>query len=174
MVQHRVIACLFISFSIHFFILQLDILFAEPRNSPEKITFFEDGSMDARAVRNQGITLGRMVEEAMDASGDARMDRQVQAEKWYLSQVRRAIEERKFLSSGQRVAGLIGNVQYVFTITADDVFRNVRLVRSSGDVRLDSAARSAIQAASGVVERPALLGRRTFRLVVTVKYQYQM
>lgn len=122
------------------------------------------------------LVMEQTVEETADAEGSEEAARRLlrEATDQYIKSVLKAIERRKFQTDAGDQSDLIGNALYTIRILPDDTFTDVRLVRSSGNERLDIAAKRAILAASGVVERPKLIGKRTFRLRVPVKYQYSL
>ncbi len=102
------------------------------------------------------LALGQEVEEDNEGENaeEAARRRKRLAIKSYLKQVNEAIERRKFLPGNGDLSDLIGNVLYTFHIRPDDTFSDIRLVRSSGNARLDQAAGCAIASASGVTKRP--------------------
>lgn len=166
--------CLFLSFCIHLVLMQGDW----------KLPVSEGGDLLAipldisAAVSNpdSSLSLEQSVlpeEEGENAEEAARRLRRI-AEKRFLSEVREAVERRKFKAGGSRLSELIGNVRYRFRIRPDDTFTGLHLVRSSGSTELDRAAERAILLASGAVKRPKILAGRSFSLLITVKYQYSM
>ncbi len=68
--------------------------------------------------------------------------------------------------------GLIGVAKYGVTVLADGTFTDLVLLSSSGSAKLDEAAARAIQAASGRVKRPAIIGTEPVPVLLYVKYQY--
>ncbi len=68
--------------------------------------------------------------------------------------------------------GLIGVAKYAVTVLADGTFTEPVLLSSSGSAKLDEAAKRAIQAASGKVKRPAIIGTEPIPVLLYVKYQY--
>lgn len=129
-------------------------------------------------VSNTGdaLSLEQGIEESSDGEDCEAAAQRLKrlAAKRYLTQIHEVIERRKFLSGKEELSKLIGNVLYSFHILPDDTFSDIRLVRSSGDPRLDAAARQAIVAASGVTKRPKIIHGQQFTVRITVKYQYNM
>ncbi len=106
---------------------------------------------------------------ARDASADA-LDQRLQARRAYVEQLSEAIHGRRMArSSGERLAG---NAVFVVAIGGDGRFTRVEMLRGSGETALDADARRAVEAASGAVQRPRLLGREPLTLTFVVKYQF--
>lgn len=167
-------ACVAFSLCAHFFLVHLSWS-AAPAQGGEQTLVPADFEV-AALPGGDALSLGQAQEQAAERDSDARgqADRRRQALRQYLAAVRKAIEQRKFPPGLQGQEGLIGNAAYAFTITAAGAFVDITPVRGSGDARLDSAALSAIRAASGAVERPKATGRAPLRLAVTVKYQHSL
>ena len=89
----------------------------------------------------------------------------------YLEAVSDAIHARRFIAA-EPGRSLIGLAWFSFTIMPDGHFHNLALLDSSGNPALDMAAETALRSASGVVKRPASLGREEIILEMAVKYQY--
>lgn len=104
-----------------------------------------------------------------DASAEA-ADRRLQARRAYVERLSDAIHAHRMARApgGQ----LVGNAVFVVEIAADGRFTRVEMLRSSGEAALDVDARHAVEAASGVVPRPRLLGREPMSLTFVVKYQF--
>ncbi|WP_300668017.1 TonB family protein [Desulfoluna sp.] len=92
--------------------------------------------------------------------------------KKYLVQVRKKIEKNKFNTPGKKDAWMIGNARIGFHINRNGSFENIRIVRSSGDTRLDNTAKNAVAYSSGKVKRPPSTGKTLVRTSVVIKYQY--
>ena len=105
---------------------------------------------------------------AKEPAADAADQRQ-RALRAYLEDVSDAIHARRLAQAGDRQ--LIGNAVFSLAIAPDGRFSQIRLVHSSGEMALDADARHALDAASGVVGRPKILGSEFLSLTVTVKYQ---
>lgn len=89
----------------------------------------------------------------------------------YLDHVSDAIHRHR-LDSGDTT--LIGLALFSFDITASGRFERITLRRSSGDPRLDMAARHAILAASGEIKRPKILGDKTLTIFQEIRFQYSL
>lgn len=166
--------CIAVSVFVHIWLIQQSWT-PDPAVSGEQIIVPLDFDV---AVSNPGdaLALEQGVEENDDHADCEKAARRLRrlALKRYLKQVHEAIERRKFLPGNGDLSGLIGNVLYSFSILQDDTFTNIRLKRSSGDTHLDSAARRAIIAASGMTKRPKILKGQCITITIAVKYQYSM
>nr|WP_321512789.1 TonB family protein [uncultured Pseudodesulfovibrio sp.] len=166
--------CIVLSLMVHMLLLQQD-WGQEPVVSGEHIVVPLDFDV---AVKTQGNALALeqgFVESNPDDScedTDKRLRRL--ALKHYIAQVHEAIDRRKFLPGNGDLSGLIGNALFTFHILPNDSFTDIRLIRSSGDPRLDRAALQAIKAASSMIQRPKILQGQTFTMKTAVKYQYSM
>lgn len=167
--------CIAISMFIHIWAVQHDWSPSQEPGSSDQIIVPLDFDV-AVSTAKDGIALEQGFEEPEskeDCEDAARRLRRLAVRK-FLRQVHAAVEQRKFLPGSGDLSGLIGNVRYSFKILPNDSFTAIRLVRSSGDSRLDQAAKRAIAAASGVTNRPKILRGQTFSISITVKYQYSM
>ena len=90
----------------------------------------------------------------------------------YLLAVREDIEKNKFNLAPITYANIVGNVKIRFSISAEGIFSNIRLVESSGDQNLDKSALLAVNSASGKSKRSKNTGTKTIKTSVVVKYQY--
>ncbi|KAB1440266.1 energy transducer TonB family protein [Pseudodesulfovibrio senegalensis] len=113
-------------------------------------------------------------EQEAGQGADAFKRKQQAALKRFLKAVRKAIESKKFDSATGISSSMIGNAVCAFTILENDSFAGVRLVRTSGNAKLDRAALTAIRLASGATHRPKIIGTGHIPLTLTVKYQYGM
>ncbi|MDJ0932872.1 energy transducer TonB [Breoghania sp.] len=100
-------------------------------------------------------------------SREARANRRRKALAAYLEAVSDAIHARRMTAVGDSA---IGNAHFGLTIDGTGGFSNVRLLQSSGTAALDRDALHAVEAASGTVLRPAILGTRPLELNLRVKY----
>lgn len=104
-----------------------------------------------------------------DPAADAQ-DQRLQARRAYAEQLSAAIHDRRMArANGERFAG---NAVFTVTIGGDGRFGRVEMLRGSGEAALDADARRAVEAASGTVQRPRLLGRDPMTLTFVVKYQF--
>ncbi|MDD3312171.1 TonB family protein [Pseudodesulfovibrio sp.] len=167
-------ACLAISLCLHWFLLQPKWGGA-PTPPGESIVIPVNFDISAAAAGGTGLALeqGAVPDEEKTEHEDVIRRLRRQALKKYLAQVHSAVEQRR-LPPGADAADLIGNVRYRFRIRADDTFEGIVMQQSSGDARLDAAARRAIEAASGTVKRPDILKGRSWTITMTVKYQYRL
>lgn len=92
--------------------------------------------------------------------------------KQFITRVRKKIERNKFYPPGGNYSQIIGNADIGFSIDQRGFFKDIRLLRSSGDTCLDATALRAVAHMSGRVKRPASTGRRPIRAFITLKYQY--
>lgn len=166
--------CVAISIVVHIFLLQQD-WDQEPAVGGDQIIVPLDFDVSVSAPGNplaleQGFVGNDPDENCEDAGKRLRR----LAVKHFLTQVHEAIERRKFLPGNGDLSGLIGNALFTFRILPNDSFTDVRLLRSSGDLRLDRAALRAIMAASGLTKRPKIIQGQTFTMRTAVKYQYNM
>ncbi len=98
------------------------------------------------------------------------------ARRQYLQAVSDAIHARRFIwfsyrSGAEQPPDCLGTAWISFIISANGRFDEPRLVRSSGDTRLDAAAAEAVRLAGGVVPRPRILGPTPMAVTMPVKYQ---
>lgn len=103
---------------------------------------------------------------AQDAADKRRSVRQV-----FLEDVSAAVHARRFT---QGDTSLIGFAIYSFIIDEKGFFSAIHLEQSSGHKDLDTAAYAAIEAASGLIKRPSILGDDAIQLILPVKYQYDL
>lgn len=87
----------------------------------------------------------------------------------FLQDVDDAVHARR-LDAGN--TDLIGVAECRFMILGDGHFTEPVLCAGSGRPRLDAAALQAIRAASGTVQRPAMLGAEPIPVTLQVKFQY--
>lgn len=167
-------ACLAISLCLHWFLLQRPLRQA-PEPSGETIAIQTNFDLSVSTTGSTGLALEQGLtpdEGEIDHKDAARRLRQ-QALKKFLAQVHSAVEQRR-RPPGSDLADLIGNARYQFRIRPDDTFSDIVMLHSSGNSRLDAAARQAIQSASGTIQRPAILKGQTWTISITVKYQYSL
>jgi TonB family protein len=129
--------------------------------------------MDSQSVLvHESVQTGTGLQQAAPQNREEaeKLDRKRRAYLRYLDEVDDAIHARRF--SGAR--DLIGFAVCSFTIAQDGSFSDVALVRSSGDKRLDASALNAVRAASGVVNRPPIIGPDPIHVSLQVKYQYAL
>jgi TonB family protein len=87
----------------------------------------------------------------------------------YLDAVDDAVHAHR-LDGGE--TGLLGVATCSFIIGRDGAFSDIELFSSSGHPELDNAALRAVQAASGRVQRPAIIGQepiRSFSMSIPVR-----
>ena len=166
--------CIVISAIAHFWLIQLEWS-TEPTTGGEQIVIPMDFDVTV-STPGEALALEQGIEESSEKENCEEAARRLKrlAVKRYLEKIHAAVEHRKFLPGNGNLSGLIGNVRYSFHIQPDDTFSDIRLVRSSGDPRLDRAAGRAIAAASGVTKRPKIIQGQSFTIGMTVKYQYNM
>lgn len=167
-------ACVVISLCLHWFALERHWAHA-PEPAGESIVIPADFDLSVGASSGTGLALEQGFSpdtEKTDHEDTLRRLRR-QALKRFLAQVHGAVEQRR-RPPGSDLADLIGNARYRFHIRPDDTFSEIVLLHSSGNPKLDAAARRAIESASGAVERPALLKGQSWTIVITVKYQYSL
>ena len=116
------------------------------------------------------MVLEKFEEQPVDPAQEA-ADRRRAALSRYLDDVHRAIHDRRMLQAEDKNR-LVGNVLFSLTIDTSGSFRDIQMLRGSGETGLDSDAQQAVHAASGVVPRPKILGSTPLRVKVTVKYQF--
>ena len=116
------------------------------------------------------ITLEEEAPAAEEPAQQASADRRRQVLALYLDAVSEAVHAHRQASGSNR--GLAGNARFAVTIDGQGGFHDVHLLQSSGDTTLDRDARHAIEAASGTVPRPGMLGRQPLHLDLRVKYQF--
>lgn len=167
--KERLIVALLISLALHYVLL--GGLKAPRRETPS------DGLLIVNLARpNVGVsfaapmTLEQIEEQPVDPEQDA-ADRRRAALSRYLDDVYRAIHDRRMRAASDR-SNLVGNVLFSLTIDGDGVFRDISMLRGSGESELDRDAEQAVHAASGAVPRPRLLGRSPLNIRVAVKYQF--
>lgn len=166
--------CLVISLCLHWLLLEQHWHQA-PVPSGETVVVPVNFDLSVATPGTIGLSLeqgGADEQEKTDHADAARRLRQ-QALKKFLAQVHSAVEHRR-RPPGSDLDDLIGNARYRFRIRPDDTFSDIVMLHSSGDPRLDAAAREAIRSASGNVKRPAILKGRSWTIAITVKYQYSL
>ncbi|EGB14723.1 TonB family protein [Pseudodesulfovibrio mercurii] len=166
--------CLVISLFLHWLLLEQH-WHRTPVPSGETIVVPTNFDLSVSTPGTIGLSLEQGVsgdQEKTDHEDAARRLRQ-QALKRFLAQVHSAVEHNR-RPPGSDLDDLIGNARYRFRILPDDTFSGIVMLHSSGNPRLDAAARKAIQAASGNVKRPAILQGQSWTIAITVKYQYSL
>jgi len=166
--------CLVISLCLHWFLLQPK--WGHPAApSGESIVIPVNFDISVAAGGGTGLALeqGPPPDDEKTEHEDTIRRLRRQALKRFLAQVYAAVEHRR-RPPGSDLSDLIGNVRYQFRIRPDDTFADIAMQHSSGDPRLDAAARKAIEAASGTVKRPDILKGRSWTITMTVKYQYRL
>lgn len=127
-------------------------------------------SSAASAIGERGVDLSSAALRDPASSEAARAaERKRRAFLRYLDAIDEAVHARRLETGG---TDLIGVAVYAFFVRADGSFTEPELRNSSGNSRLDAAARRAILAASGKVRRPAEIGREPIPVILEVKYQY--
>jgi len=167
-------ACLVLSLCLHWFLLEQH-WHQTPAPSGETIIIPANFDLSVSTPGTTGLSLEQGAsgnQEKTDHADAARRLRK-QALKRFLAQVHSAVERRR-RPPGSDLADLIGNARYQFRIRPDDTFSDITMLHSSGNPRLDDAARKAIKSASGTVKRPAILKGRSWTITITVKYQYSL
>lgn len=104
------------------------------------------------------------------ADADSPADRRRAALTAYLDALAEAVHARRSVGGG----GLIGNAAVALVVDAAGRFSEISLASSSGNAALDADALAAVRAASGAVARPRGLGTAPLRLVLEVKYQFDL
>ncbi|MCG8532362.1 MAG: energy transducer TonB [Desulfovibrionales bacterium] len=166
--------CLAVSILCHWWIFQLDWTQNSDAATSEHVIALDFDIPQRSLGDTLSITAGIDSPTDGEKSEDAARRLKRLATKQYLAKVTEAIEHRKFSSTTDDLSDVIGNVRYSFHIEPDDSFTDIRLIRSSGDLRLDAAARNAIELASGTTKRPNILRNQRFAVSITIKYQYSM
>ncbi|MFW5500967.1 MULTISPECIES: TonB family protein [unclassified Maridesulfovibrio] len=172
--QQLTCSCIAVSIIVHLWLVNFEWI-SEPEAGDTQIAI--PVNFDVPPIRSADKTaLGQQVADSSNEKQAEEQARKLErlARKCYLVKVREAVEQRKFLPGNGDLSGLIGNVQYSFHIRKDDSFTYIRLIRSSGNPLLDTAAGRAVAAASGVVKRPGILRGQSFNIRITVKYQRNM
>lgn len=100
-----------------------------------------------------------------------RRDKKRKAYLDYLDEVDSAIHARRLITGRK---DLIGVALCAFTILPDGTFTKARIIKSSGDQNLDSAALNAVKAASGIIKRPEIIGPEIMEISMWVKFQYDL
>ena len=167
--QTRFRAALCISLFLHFMLWQMQWSNA---NQPGQ----GRGDRLSQELSSSAILFGNTTSIAIESisetliSGEG-MDTRARDRRAYLEAVSDAIHARRFIEAGMD-RSLIGLAWFSFTIRPDGRFQGISLEESSGNLALDRAAEAALRRASGVVSRPASLGREEITLTIAVKYQY--
>ena len=174
MKERPFLAALTVSFILHFFFLamDLDVSSAEAGGYieiPVHFTSFQKSEIKKSAAKRIKKTV-----PLINTKGNGMPDSYHSNEliKKYLCCLREEIEKNKYAFPGSRYYGLIGNVAVSCHITASGRFRNMKIVRSSGDALLDRTALKAIEKTDGTYKRPSWTGRKSLRAIYTIKYQY--
>lgn len=167
-------ACIVFSLCAHFLLVHTKWT-STPTQGGEQILVPADFDV-ASLPAGDSLSLGQAAQPDSDSeTGEkAQANRRRQVLRQYVTNVRKAIEQRKFQPDRHGLEDLIGKASYAFTIGPDSAFSDIRLTRTSGTPRLDRTALLAIRAASGVVERPKIIGSAPLHISVTVKYQYSL
>lgn len=125
-------------------------------------------SLDAIVTAESGaLALGAFTSGASDEAKLA--ERRREAYLQYLEDIAAEIHSRR-LDFGR--TNLIGIAVFAFSVDERGAFRDIRLTASSGKPELDRVARLAIEASSGRVRRPKLLGSDPIAVVQEVRFQY--
>lgn len=146
-------------------------LYQPPEREPLHILHLETISEDSSLLNAERVNPGTGIStpDNHNSAEAEQRDKRRQALLEYLDEVERAIHARR-LSTGR--PDLIGTCLCSLTIFPDGKFGNVKVARSSGNPILDHDALQAIQAASGIVKRPQLIGSMPLEISFWVKYQY--
>ncbi len=110
-------------------------------------------------------------EESCAANKETTPDERRQALKNYLEKVTREVHARRG-SSLPATRAQAGNSLFSLCVDGQGCFYDIHMIRSSGQPALDKASLRAVQAASGVVTRPASLGSGPLRISLDVKFQF--
>jgi TonB family protein len=167
-------ACLVISLCLHWLLLEQQWK-QDPTLSGETIVIPANFDISVSTPGATGLSMeqGFSGEQEKTDHEDAAKRLRQQALKKFLAQVQSAVEHRRRPPDSD-LADLIGNARYQFRIRPDDTFGDIIMLHSSGNPRLDAAARKAIKSASGTVTRPSILKGPSWTIVITVKYQYSL
>lgn len=166
--QERLGAALAIAVFVHFMGLQAHWTQSEAVSSGQQTLVVELSAVAVPSQENGVMALDSLQEPSPE---DAAADMRRKARQTFVEEVSQAIHARRLLEGH---AQLIGVALYSFVIDASGAFTDITLQQTSGKPELDRAAFRAIQAASGVVKRPTLLGTGTLQCIVPVKYQYTL
>jgi len=123
-------------------------------------------------VSNMEASAPDLSPKAPDTPGETRPLNRHALTKKYLARIRKKIEQNKFYPPGQKDSKMIGNAEIGFHINANGNFEHIRLLRSSGNPRLDDTALRAVSHISGTIKRPAPIKGVLIRTSVVIKYQY--
>ncbi len=152
--------------------LHFSLTIWHPADEPEEAGRAAVLEMDLQpSAMPDGARKGTGMESALSGNREnaEQLDRKRRAYLRYLEDVDDAIHARR-LATGD--TGLIGVALCAFTIRQNGTFTDIRIVSSSGRPELDSSALRAVQAASGVIRRPDILGGEPIHVSLHVKYQY--
>jgi len=168
--SHVQIFCLIFSCFIHWQILGIHWTSAIPTiNGFQTATLESGGHFQGNET---SFALQQMLEQISEDQCDSGENRQKHLQACYLKKIKKEINLNKFSGMGIDRSNTIGNVRYFFGVDAKGRFDSIRLVKTSGNPLIDTAARQAICTASQKVKRPSLTGTDTISLYITVKYQY--
>ncbi|MCP4115885.1 MAG: TonB family protein [Desulfobacteraceae bacterium] len=167
---HRWIVCLIFSLVIHGQVLGHHFAPSPAREQGTIHVTLDNKGYAATSENTFALrpTLAPLTEE----KGDAGADQKKQILNSYLKQVKKEIHRNKFSSVTKGRKTMIGNVKYRFSIDQTGGFTAIRLVQSSGDPAMDTAAKQAINVSSHRIKRPQSTGTTPITLEITIKYQY--
>jgi TonB family protein len=94
-----------------------------------------------------------------------------QAERRYLSALRRALERQRHYPPSARRRGLEGTARVQFTIAADGAFSGIRVSRSAGVATLDEAAEHTVRRLARFEPIPAAIGRNRWTVRVPIAFR---
>ena len=140
------------------------------REQPETVGKYVSVTLSSSAVTAERGSGTGIAQASSDQLADHEAaDRRRAAFLRYLEDIDDCVHAHR-LDGGE--TGLIGVAKYGVTVLADGTFTEPLLLASSGSARLDEAAKRAIEAASGRVKRPAIIGTEPVPVLLYVKYQY--
>lgn len=174
MKERPFLVALSVSLIFHFFfiVMDLDVSPAETGEyieMPVHFTSFQKTKIKKKPLKRIQKTVPLKTGNGKGIPASYKYDELI---KKYLFCLREEIEKNKYAPSGSRYYGLIGNVAIACSITGAGRFRNVKIIRSSGDALLDRTALKSIEKTDGTYKRPSWTGRKSLRVIYTIKYQY--
>ena len=168
--QTRFRAALCISLFLHFMLLHTNWVNTATRTGKGERLSQELTSSAPLFSETVTVAIESVSEAALPGDGADKRQKERNA---YLDAVSAAIHARRFIAA-EADRSLIGLAWFSFTITPDSAFHGISLEHSSGNPVLDRVAEAALRSASGVAKRPPSLGNEEIRLVMAVKYQYDL
>ena len=157
------------------------------KSTPDKIAKQSPGGEDSTPARRKSKQAGKRGNDKAEGTGKGSKSgkgkqsgkkatarskaAKKKAESRYLSELRRAIQRRKYYPKTARKRGMEGTVRVQLTIHANGKFSGIRVGASSGSKELDKAAMVAIKRLGHFKPIPKAVGRSRWTVRVPITYK---